>query len=391
VNGTRPAARLALAVLLCIAWAAVGGSAKAEVSATTLPPAANPVAWGVYEPNAPGDMSAITGPSGVEAEVGKQAGIIQWYEHWQKNSAWWNCDPTFFHKIILHGSIPMLNWISDDAFDTTSPDPAFNNPTLISQLGDTTSQTYNYVKNYADCIATLGTPVMLRFDYEMNGNWMSYSPGVNGNNSDGSDYVALWHDVHGIFEGEHASNVLWVWAPNVEYPGSTNLCWGGQNVYPGDSEVDWIGVDGYNWGTDGSGHTWTTFTGVFQQTLADEAICSNSTPRKPQMISEVASVDPDVETGSTCHVSSASKAGWVTTAFGATVGSGELPATFPNVSAFLWFDETEDSCHHWRIDSTPAVESAFAATVGANPQYVGGPAALDVIEARTPCIKTITC
>ncbi len=55
-----------------------------------------------------------------------------------------------------------------------------------------------------------------------------------------------------MFTSAGASNVSWVWNPNVSYTGSTPL--GG--LYPGDGYVDWVALDSYNWGTTVSWHGW---------------------------------------------------------------------------------------------------------------------------------------
>src|SRR6186997_860585 len=65
-----------------------------------------------------------------------------------------------------------------------------------------------------------------------------------------------WRHVHDIFAGHGASNVKWVWGPNV---------FGGSAVdftpyYPGSDVVDVLALDGYNWG---SLDVWQTYTQVF--------------------------------------------------------------------------------------------------------------------------------
>ena len=49
----------------------------------------------------------------------------------------------------------------------------------------------------------------------MNGSWFPWSEGVNGNRA--GEYVAAWRHVHDIFTAVGATNVTWVWCPNVDY------------------------------------------------------------------------------------------------------------------------------------------------------------------------------
>ena len=380
-SGTRRSV-LAAAVALALMSAPSGVRAASTPVIQTNSPA--PLVWGLYDPAAPQDMSAL---SADESAIGKRAGIVMWYEHWFTYSAGvsqpWTCTPSYFTSVLQHGSIPMLSWVDDMAFDPVPiPDPQFSNSNVLQQLANTGSADYQEVDSYARCLASIPGPVYLRFDYEMNGNWNDDSPGVNGNAADGSDFRALWQRVHDIFTADRAVNVRWVWSPNVEYNGSAPLC----DVYPGDVYVDWVGVDGYNWGTQG-GKQWQTLTQVFGPTIADETglpvTCPKaaaasavaqppdasraSTAAKPLMITEVSTVeatsgcDPvDVSDGQ-------SKANWVLSGL-----KNEVPGAFPAVRAVVWFSQENDSCHDWRFASSSASQQAFATAVGANPQYLSG-------------------
>jgi beta-mannanase len=314
-----------------------------------------------------------------ESAIGKRAGIVMWYEHWFFNYGGtvysWPCTPSYFSNILQHGAIPMLSWSDDIAGDATPfPNSNFNNNTVIAQLADTTTADYQEVLSYAKCLAAVPGPVYLRFDYEMNGNRSQDSPGLNGNAADGSSFRTLWQKVHDIFVAQHATNVKWVWAPNVEYTGSTHLCdpgpaplpAGQANVYPGDAYVDWMGVDGYNWGKQLSqpDKTWQTLTQVFSPTISHESECST----KPLMISEVSSV----EAVATCDPEDVSahdsKAAWIINGL-----ASELPTAFPEVRAVVWFSQQNDACHDFRFNSSTASQEAFALAIGANPYYSGAP------------------
>ncbi len=50
---------------------------------------------------------------------------------------------------------------------------------------------------------------------------------MNGNQA--GDYVAAWQHVHDGVAATGATNVQWVWSPNVPYWGSTGLA----GLYPG--------------------------------------------------------------------------------------------------------------------------------------------------------------
>ena len=89
--------------------------------------------------------------------------------------------------------------------------------------------------------------------------------------------------MHDLFVKDGATNVRWVWSPNVEYSTSTPFA----DVYPGDAYVDWIGVSGYNDGPTDQWHYWTSLHDVFAQSYADLTALSS----KPMMIAETASTE----------------------------------------------------------------------------------------------------
>lgn len=78
-----------------------------------------------------------------------------------------------------------------------------------------------YIRSWGTDLAKYGKTVYLRYGHEMNGNWYPWSDGVNGNAS--GSYVQAWKHVHDLVVAQGATNVKWVWSPNVPYPGSTDL------------------------------------------------------------------------------------------------------------------------------------------------------------------------
>src|SRR5205823_6909101 len=98
-----------------------------------------------------------------------------------------------------------------------------------------------------------------------------------------ASYIAMWRHVHDVFVEEGATNVRWVWSPNVDYPGATPF----EAMYPGDDYVDWVALDGYNWGGSNGYTPWRSFTGVFGASYFRLARLTT----KPLMIAEVGCVE----------------------------------------------------------------------------------------------------
>ncbi|MDA3805407.1 MULTISPECIES: glycoside hydrolase family 26 protein [unclassified Clavibacter] len=186
-----------------------------------------------------------------------------------------------------------------------------------------------YIRSWGADLAKYGKTVYLRYGHEMNGNWYPWSDGVNGN-APGS-YVAAWKHVHDLIAAQGATNVKWVWSPNVPYPGSTDLA----SLYPGSDQVDVVALDGYNWGS-APGQRWTDPATLFGPGIDRLRAVA---PGKPLVIGEVASS----EVGG-------SKSAW----------NRDLVAYLqaqPDVLGFVWFDFQKEA--DWRIDSTAASATAL--------------------------------
>ena len=96
--------------------------------------------------------------------------------------------------------------------------------------------------------------------------------------------------MHDIFEEVGATNVSWVWCPNVDFANKlTSL----PELYPGNSYVDWTCLDGYDWGSNpagaSSGDGWQRFDQIFQSTYNE--IVNTVAPGKPMIIGEVGSTE----------------------------------------------------------------------------------------------------
>ena len=196
-----------------------------------------------------------------------------------------------------------------------------------------------YLRQWGTALASWGHPVMLRFGHEMNGNWYPWSEGVNGNGA--GDYAAAWRHVHDVVAGTGASNVTWVWNPNVPYWGSTPL----DGLYPGPGYVDAVALDGYNWGTSAAWSSWIAPTELFGPGLAE---LRRLAPGKQVLIAETSSAEQG-----------GSKADWNTALI-------SYLAAQADVTAVVWFHFNKET--DWRINSSTSSATALAAALAARPQ-----------------------
>ena len=178
--------------------------------------------------------------------------------------------------------------------------------------------------------------MLLRFAHEMNGTWYPWSEGVNGNGP--GDYVAAWRHVRGLVDAAGASNVSWVWSPNVPYAGSVPLA----GLYPGAGSVDVVALDGYNFGTSQSWSSWVQPEALFGPGLQELRALA---PGLPVLVAETASAE-----------AGGSKADWVRSLLA-------YLAAQPDVTGVVWFHFLKET--DWRLDSSAssatAVREALAA------------------------------
>ena len=193
-----------------------------------------------------------------------------------------------------------------------------------------------YITQWGQALASWGQPVQLRFAHEMNGNWYPWAEGVNGNQP--GDYVQAWRHVHDVVAATGASNVDWVWSPNVPYFGSTDLA----GLFPGAGYVNVVALDGYNWGTSASWSSWMSPQDLFAPGIAQLRTLA---PGLPILIAEVASAE-----------AGGSKAQWNTDLV-------SYLAAQADVEGFVWFHMQKET--DWRINSSDASAAAFNAALAA--------------------------
>ncbi len=273
----------------------------------------------------------------VAAEIGRMPRIAMSYRDWNEGWSTALIEPRFIDPIVARGAVPMITWLP--RLDSGDPvqQPAYSLATIAAGAYDP------HIRRAAREAAAFGGPLLLRLAHEMNGSWASWGAGVNGNTP--SDYIAMWRHVVSIFRAEGATNVRWVWSPNVYGGGSSPTRASAspfQPFYPGDSWVDFVGLDGYNWGTLHPAG-WCSFANVFGPSY--DALTKLTD--KPVMIAETASAE-----------AGGSKAAWIRAI------PGVLQSRMPRVRALIWFDRDKET--DWQIASSPASEAAFRAVASSS-------------------------
>jgi beta-mannanase len=268
------------------------------------------------------DVPSLEQLDGSQSVVGVHAAIVGTFADWAHTS---DFPSRLAEDVNARGAVLLISWEPWDSWRGGADQPAYALRRIVG--GDYDA----LIDRWADEIARYRRPVMLRFAPEMNGDWLPWSTGVNGNRP--GDYVAAWRHVWTRFQRAGATNAVWVWNPIAISGGSTPL----SQLFPGSNEVDWLAVDGYNWGSTRD-WGWQTYADIFPSTLrAFRALA----PGRPVMIAETGSAPGSAEPA------------WVTNTLQSAHADG--------VGAVVWFEFDKET--DWRLASDPRTAQAARAVV----------------------------
>lgn len=245
-----------------------------------------------------------------ERTIGRKLAIDHVY------TSWANPMPTALAQWDLRrGTIPMITW-------------AAARTDLIAK-----GSYDSVIRAAAYALKSLHGPVMLRWFPEMDlkpNKRYAVSP---------ASFVAAWRHMHKIFASVGATNVRWVWCPNV----SAFRVGIADRYYPGDSYVDWVGADGYNWAPQVTFLPWRSFAQIFAPFYR-----WGLPTGKPMLIGEYGAVEG-------AH---GAKAAWFRRA------DRQIKSKFPALRALIYFNSEHLNFgmpFNWKVTSSRTSLSAFKA------------------------------
>ncbi|WP_187774147.1 glycoside hydrolase family 26 protein [Lolliginicoccus suaedae] len=169
----------------------------------------------------------------LSAILNRNLDVVNFYEAWE-----WRREPSaeILDRIHGAGATPSITW------EPWNPAAGIEQPRY--RLAAIARGEHDpYIETWARVLAADGRPLYMRFAHEMNGDWYPWATTTNSN--DPQDYREAFQHVRSVFDSAGATNVQWVWSPNVHSDGDS----GGQHdlvrSFPGNKYVDIIGLDGY--------------------------------------------------------------------------------------------------------------------------------------------------
>lgn len=249
--------------------------------------------------------------------TGARIRFVMWYQSWS--------EPLFFpsqlRTVEQVRATPIITWDPD----------RIGEPTRLSDV--IVGRFDGYLRTAAESAREYHKPIFIRFAHEMN--LRTTFQGAQHHGETSQQFVLAWRHVVDLFRAEHATNVRFVWSPNID---CNKLC-PFSSYYPGDQWVDWVALDGYNIGNTKSWSHWTGLTQIF----ASSYHTLTHLTTKPMMIGETATT-----------ASGGDKARWIETAL-----LHDVPVDLPRVRAVVWFDRQKEE--DWRVDSSRRSLAAFRA------------------------------
>jgi hypothetical protein len=297
------------------------GAAVGSASASATPPPVptrdvflRPRApyFGLTTPQSPWSRSEI---DTVSRRAGAHPTVLQFFVKWNQNFR-----PDAVAMCYRQQALPLLSWEP-----WAGPAQGLSQPAFA--LRKISAGTYDpYITRFATAIRNQRWPVAIRFAHEMNGSWYPWSESQSGNRP--GDFVQAWRHVHHVFNRVGATNVIWVWSPNIIRPvPNVSL----RALYPGDKYVDWAGMVGY-------GASERTAGEVFDPTIA----VLRTFTRKPLLITETGAQPGPA------------KAAWTASFF-------PWLRQHRDVIGFTWFElsRATGATADWRFTADPKTEKAF--------------------------------
>ena len=269
--------------------------------------------FGLSTPRSPFNKSEL---DRATSAAGIAPTLIEYFTKWTENYR-----PGASTACYARGAIPVISWEPWAGEQAGKDQPKYSLASIANGDHDA------YITKFATAVRNDRRPIIIRFAHEMNGIWYPWAEIHSGNHR--GDYVQAWRHVHDVFNRIGATNVIWVWSPNIVRPvPKVQLA----PLYPGDAYVDWIGMVGY-------GAHETTAGAVFDPTLQRMRAFTG----KPVLITETATQPLP------------SQPGWTADLF-------NWLKQHPDVVGFVWFEYNKaGATADWRFSRDNATRAAFRA------------------------------
>ncbi len=282
-------------------------------------PSAGSYYHGVYPGGKTGNEDDITTNDlhSYETTVGKEVAWVYFSNNWFQAQVFPVETATWIRQ---EGAMPFIRLMLRSSADTDT-DIAESEYKLASILA---GKFDDQLKAWGIAAKEFGTPLIVEWGTEMNGNWFSWNGKWNGQAAG----AKLFKDTYRhIIQTINADNITWVFHINSD--DDPEAAWNAfENYYPGNDVIDWFGVSVYSAQSPQDDY-WTNFSEQMDLIIPRLTTLGN----KPVMV---------LEFGATHNNSLGDSSVWADEAL-----TDLLAGRWPSVKGFSWWNET------WRNDDNP--------------------------------------
>ena len=337
---------VAIALIVGALWGAANAASRLLASnegpSIPLPPDGEYL-HGVYPGGRTGWEDDLTAADLHEYEeaVGRHADWVYFSDNWFRNRRF---PMTTSRWIRDEGAIPFIRlMLRNDGYPGRDPEYALWRINA-GQFDDD-------LQRWGQGVARVGSPVIVEWGTEMNGDWFGWNARWNGQNRGAQKFRRAYRHIVEQVErgaGAAASNITWAWHVNADSQPDTP--WNQiERYYPGDEWVDWVGLSSYGALTPADRvQDWTPFREALDDVVPRLTALA---PDKPVFVFEFGMTDGTVDGDAA--------------AFADGALGDLLDGRWPEVRGFSWWNETwpnDDDPDHdtdMRVQTVPGLADVF--------------------------------
>ena len=179
-----------------------------------------------------------------------------------------------------------------------------------------------------------GSPILIEWGTEPNGNWFSWNGKWNGGAGEGPRrYVAAYRHIVDLMRAERADNLQWIWHAN--WFDEPEQKWNAfENYFPGDNYCDWVALSAYGPTTPTMADGLDSFRSKMDQAYPR---LTKIAPNKPIILAEF---------GCDLHNRRVNAASWAASAL-----EDLFSNRWPGIIGFCWWNEGWQNDDHKKHDS----------------------------------------
>ena len=174
--------------------------------------------------------------AGYEKAVGAKTTWIYFSNNWFESRAFPRAICSWIRDLE---KIPYIRLMLRSDVDQKHSEKKFTLAKIVA--GDFDSDLHAWARD----ARTFGSPILIEWGTEPNGDWFSWNGKWNGGAGKGPKlYIAAYRHIVDLMRSEGANNLHWVWHVNwLDQPESK---WNAfENYFPGSNYCDWIGLSVY--------------------------------------------------------------------------------------------------------------------------------------------------